>query len=101
MAKPLTTYEDVLAALRRLPGPEKGLVRVYRGQTQDHKTPTPDGKSTMRPSGLRRTIQTYGVWRPYAMGLAEDLRRQADRGRAPPIPPIFASSPKPILYVQL
>lgn len=61
----LSTYADLVAEIEKLGPPSPGCVRVFRGQTKDHRK--------MLPSGLRGQIGNHAVWHYYAMLLAREL----------------------------
>jgi FRG domain len=65
MAIPITTYSDLKRALKALPSPPHGTVRVYRGQTEDYPK--------IEPSGLRRSIRNQAIWHVYSSQLYQSL----------------------------
>src|SRR6202011_4859051 len=70
MAKDISTYADLEAAIAALPSPSPGTVRVFRGQTKDYPS--------LAPSGLRRTPRARAIWHAYSghlyAGLMVELR---------------------------
>ena len=72
MAKIISDYSELLAAVEALPKPPAGTVRVYRGQTTDYPA--------LYPSGLRRSVRLMSIWRVYAAHLYSALKPAADMG---------------------
>jgi hypothetical protein len=72
MAKIISEYSELLAAIEGLPKSPAGTVRVFRGQTRDYPN--------LYPSGLRRSPRLLSIWRVYAAHLYSALKPAADDG---------------------
>lgn len=84
MADVISTYAGLLDALRSLPPPAEGRIRVFRGQNQAYPT--------MTPTALRATPENDWIWPLYARQLSTaggltDLRAlMADDSKVAAIP---------------
>jgi FRG domain len=66
----VSSYADLQDAVRSLPPPEPGRVRVFRGQNHDYPT--------MTPTALRRPDTEDMIWPLYASKLAREIGRTDD-----------------------
>jgi hypothetical protein len=68
MSDIISDYSELLAAIKALPKPPKGAVRVFRGQTADWPK--------LEPSGLRKSLRAMSIWKVYSHHLYSALAQR-------------------------